>query len=457
MATDVLLSDLPPQTLEADIRSAMFQFGGVYFVQMRESQNQAVVRFDGQEAATKVARLGRLPIGSKGVAIATLVQQHGATAGGQQHQPAQQSLLAPAQTLVAPGLVGGYRMAPPEHLRVTVTNVKHPVNQEVLQNVFRAAGIGFEQIHMYPPTGDGNVVALVKVPDSRSLNDAIQRLSLQDIYPDCCKMLVEAAVIDHSLSTSSGAGNQQQQQQQQHGYGILQPQAQSHMAYHGAGGNQGGFAHQYPVANSNGPYSSAPNQFAGQYPNGGQGAVGYYPRGQGGAPPGPGYLRGGPYAGGPASFRGGRGAYMPQGYPPMMARGRGMDYGRGYAPMMRGMGRGAFYPMGGPGYDGGLPSIVLVMGVPLEVPLQNLFALLEVYGNVLTMKRQHSSPKNVIVRFQNAVDAKGVAFYLGSAPFYGAEIRAKLFGGYVEKHAIINVPGMNPTDPAVHEYDFSVA
>ena len=127
--------------------------------------------------------------------------------------------------------------------------------------------------------------------------------------------------------------------------------------------------------------------------------------------------------------------------------------GRGRGSGMRGAPGAVMIPSD---YGGELPTTVLFSGIPTTCPLQNLFALCEVYGNVISIKRQYNNPDNCVVRFQNGIDAKSAAHFLqGPVPFFGGEFTCKQFGGYVEKRFVTNTPESNPQDPDCREYDFT--
>lgn len=100
--------------------------------------------------------------------------------------------------------------------------------------------------------------------------------------------------------------------------------------------------------------------------------------------------------------------------------------------------------------------VVIVSGVPENVPLQPLWVLLETFGNVLTLKRQFSSKTNVIAKFQNASDSRTVMPIIQQTPFFGGTISAKHFAGYVDRAAFRTEWNLGPpTDAATAAYNFA--
>lgn len=114
-----------------------------------------------------------------------------------------------------------------------------------------------------------------------------------------------------------------------------------------------------------------------------------------------------------------------------------------HTPGFRGRGRGGAYgappvmssPYGAPpvGAPTGESAVVIVSGVPETTSLHSLWVLLEVYGNVNSLKRQYSQKENVVAQFQNLYDARGVVGLLHGCPYYGSLLGLKHFAGYVER------------------------
>lgn len=90
---------------------------------------------------------------------------------------------------------------------------------------------------------------------------------------------------------------------------------------------------------------------------------------------------------------------------------------------------------------------VLIWSVNESVSLYDLWVLLEVYGNVKSLKRQHSDRSQVVAQFQHATDTVLVVQYLHGCPFRGTKLRLKRFLGYQERgHTEWNLGP--PSDPS---------
>eukprot|EP00744_Colponema_vietnamica_P003927 GILI01005949.1.p1 GENE.GILI01005949.1~~GILI01005949.1.p1 ORF type:complete len:292 (+),score=89.62 GILI01005949.1:3-878(+) len=135
-----------------------------------------------------------------------------------------------------------------------------------------------------------------------------------------------------------------------------------------------------------------------------------------------------------------------------MGMGMGMDPMGG---MM--MGRG-----GGAPYDNSMQQfqdpVVIISGVPEDTNLKNLWTLMEVYGNVRTLRRQYSARTNVIVAMYSHNDLRPMLTNMAGCPFYGSTLGIKSFAGFNVKgshHTEWNV-GL-ATDPNTLAYDFSTS
>lgn len=101
-------------------------------------------------------------------------------------------------------------------------------------------------------------------------------------------------------------------------------------------------------------------------------------------------------------------------------------------------------------------TAVMISNVALSVPLYDLWVLLEVYGNVNSLKRQYKDKTNVVAQFQNGMDAKTAVVYLNNCPFRGnLSLSLKLFAGYVERGGKEEWNSGPATDPNSHAVLFS--
>ncbi|KAG5496145.1 hypothetical protein JKF63_02446 [Porcisia hertigi] len=115
----------------------------------------------------------------------------------------------------------------------------------------------------------------------------------------------------------------------------------------------------------------------------------------------------------------------------------------GATPPVRGGGCGSAVRYPGSGIDG---CTVMVSGVTESVPLHDLWVLLEVFGNVNSLKRQFRDRTNVVAQFQHPGDALTAIQYLQHCPFRGGVLRLKRFSGYQERETEWETKAA--TDPA---------
>ncbi|CCW70583.1 unnamed protein product [Phytomonas sp. Hart1] len=158
---------------------------------------------------------------------------------------------------------------------------------------------------------------------------------------------------------------------------------------------------------------------------------------------------------------------------PMEIRRGGRGGVRGGAGFSRGDGRGAPYynpsvsaagfdPLGVASYGGGGAMVpqteeatVVISNVAESVPLYELWVLLEVYGNVDSLRRHYKDKGNVSAQFQHLMDAKTAVVYLQNCPLRGRTLGFKLFAGYVERGGKIEWNSGPATDPSTQAVLFT--
>ncbi|CBH18455.1 DRBD4 [Trypanosoma brucei gambiense DAL972] len=277
-------------------------------------------------------------------------------------------------------------------INVVVEKCTYPVTKEVLSQVFSMVAPPANVVcGPSGPTTNG----WVDYNDIATAQRVVVQLNNNSIYPDCCFMTL---TLEHMGNTPRGMGE----------YG-----SQGHMPYHPQ-------QPQHQNIHQNQQMSQQQLQ-AMPFGNNGFNA---------------------------ASARGGRGIRG-------RARGRGAMGGRG-GPVY-----GSGYPMQhapyAPGQYGAPPvdSVVIVNSVPETVALHSLWVLLEVYGNVNSLKRQFSSKTSVIAHFQNVHDARLAVQHLQGCPFHGATLTLRHFAGYVERGGKTEWNSGPATDPATQAVLFS--
>lgn len=160
---------------------------------------------------------------------------------------------------------------------------------------------------------------------------------------------------------------------------------------------------------------------------------------------------------GTGATRGGRGAGMfihsyHDGFTPFAAS-RGTYRGSRGGTMMHGTSSSPHGPMP---FTAHAPfsqeATVIVSNVVESVSMYDLWVLLEVYGNVNSLRRQFRDKYSIVAQFQNVMDAKSAVFFLQNCTFRGRPLTLKYFAGYVERGARVEWdigPATDPTTPAI--------
>ena len=352
-------------------------------------------------------------------------------------------------------------------LLVNVTELRYPVDEKVLRDVFQTIA-PVTRVQMVPQTLPNLVSALVQFPDARAAQVAMTQRNNRHIYSDCNKMEIVFAAPEATsapIFASPPMGN--------HG---------GHSGMGGMGGQQhhpgmGGMMGQGgPMGGGMGIVGSGPNQQMmmmnaghGASMGGGMGGgggqsipgmgaapmgimVGGRPLGAGGAHPQPGPPSGGiniPVPGMGQGQMGGMGGPGPMGMTPnpmamaaMMAQYSGMMFGMPGAGAMA-----AARPAG-------VAPFVSVNEIPPDTTLNQLFAILEVWGSVASIRRTQRQGI-VHVRMFAPEDADAVAKFVHKCPFFGAEISARSMPTFVERNEI--PAGGDPDDLSCNQYDFRQA
>lgn len=366
--------------------------------------------------------------------------------------------------------------APPQtsrRLKVVVEDCRYPITRDVLLRMFSMIATPvMVTCGPYGPTTTG----MVEFADAASAQQAVEQYHSKAIYPDCCYVqLLFEPMWEVPASGASVMGGSQSAMRGDYmygsGYGQQAPPSPAGPPARHAGWDPreetGALSGDY----GSGPYAQLPqprNDRTQGPPHGGGGEMADY----------------GSRAGvGRGSGRGGGEPYQSAGL--MVRGGRGVVGGRGAARGGAGVGGHLFTPYGDaePSYSspapfphhpsrasgdvaggtaiGGRPpaavpppsnSAVLVSGVPTTVPLYDLWVLLEVYGNVKSLKRQLLDRTQVVAQFFFAADTVTAVQYLHGCTFHGSQLRLKRFMGYQERPTEWNVGP--PTDPATLAVSF---
>ncbi|CBZ29472.1 conserved hypothetical protein [Leishmania mexicana MHOM/GT/2001/U1103] len=364
---------------------------------------------------------------------------------------------------------------PSRRLRVLVEDCRYPITRDVLMQMFSMIAPPVSvSCGPYGPTTTG----AVEFADAASAQQAMDQFHNNAIYPNCCYVKlffelmwdrvdpVQPPLQSHQVHSHGGSNS---------GYGYpaqgptnappsvnvnpygVAPHASAQPDACGAGwGGRDGAQHY----GGSTPSSAAPQSQPAPHPQPGQPATDSFGRGRGDCGAGsdsandndPAVQHGSEsratrgMAPGPM-VRGGRGAVRGG----IGGRGSGTEVGAatGFSPLE---------PSGAPPTRGGGAGVgrypgsetsgctIMVSCVNESVPLYDLWVLLEVFGNVNSLKRQFRDRTNVVAQFQHPGDTLTVIQYLQHCPFRGSVLRLKRFNGYQERDTEWETK--SATDPA---------
>ncbi|KAI5687490.1 RNA recognition motif [Leishmania braziliensis] len=350
---------------------------------------------------------------------------------------------------------------PSRRLRVLVEDCRYPITRDVLMQMFSMiAPPASVSCGPYGPTTTGTV----EFADAAAAQQAMDQFHNNAIYPNCCYIKLyfepmwdqfDPAQPPQPLhqphlygNSNSGYGYPTQSSTNSPPSGHANPygvtsHAPAQPDAPGAGWGGGDSARCYSDST---PSNAAPQS---QHPQPGQSTTDPNGGGRDGYGAGSGYA----HDGGSAVRQGGEGETTRGMAPGAIGRGgrgtiRGGIVGRGSgpgsgaatgfspydssgAPPARGGGIGVVRPPG----SQVSPCIVLVSGVNESAPLYDLWVLLEVFGNVNSLKRQFRERTNVVAQFQHPGDTLTAIQYLQHCPFRGGVLRLKRFSGYQAREA----------------------
>lgn len=488
----IVLHNLPVGCMESDIHRALLIYGTAVNIEMDTRTSQAVVTMRTTQEAQALLNRHSVNVSGTSVRVDTQASQPPPPAPAPSFPPphmaanaypfsrvpgtmyatgmpatvsvpaAPPSHYAPSSLLPSSSSGGGggaIMPAPPQtsrRLKVVVEDCRYPITRDVLLRMFSMiAPPVMVTCGPYGPTTTG----MVEFAEAGAAQQAVDQFHSKAIYPDCCYVKLsfepmwEVPVSTTSPAVGGGAGGP------------------TRTAYP--------YAAQPSIPGNTSPYAAPPSTDAtARYPGwDGRDDAPYYRGGgsrEGSNIPFPPAMGGREQAYGDDGRReyvvaGGRGGGGPHGL--MIRGGRGAARGAmrgggvpgtavGFSPYdttpfpphhpasSRAAGEHA-----GPGVGSGRPAAppatdcaVLVSGVAESVPLYDLWVLLEVYGNVKSLKRQHTDHRQVVAQFQHATDTVLAVQYLHGCPFRGMKLRLKRFLGYHERNTEWNLgPATDPS------------
>lgn len=322
-------------------------------------------------------------------------------------------------------------------VQILVSNVKYPVTEDTMRRVF--AGIAQPLRVTLSPQPTGDVSCIVQFSKPEEAERAIAERNGRFIYSDCNKMTIAFAAPQWNAGGNDVYGGAPS--------GVLQP-----------------------------PMSAVPFNPAAQMPNP--------------------YAAGNPYAADPSAayaqqaaafnqmmmpnpMQAMAGAFAAPGFNPMqmgvmggggrgmggMGRGRGGGMvGQGPNPMQMGMPNMGMMQMGmgmpnaqQQQVNNNLPTVFLsVAQLAEDVPLQHLFTLMEAFGGVVAIRRNHSRPTIATVKMASIAEADLVIQYMRHVPLGATNtVSAKRFPTYTERNPCTEEG--NPLVATTLQYDFTTS
>lgn len=411
MSTIVLNSIPHGHCDEHSVRRALLQYGTAVHIQVLPQQSQAIVEMRTPQEAQNACQRGNIMIAGKPVHV-------GMSGAGSATHPKMSMRgmgAAPTAYMHPPPAVAANPYPTSYRVNVLVTACVYPVNDQLLREIlYSSCGVTPTAVYCAVAGGSGEeqtAVGYVDFADAVSAKKVVQELNNKSIYENCCYMRL---TLDSYATEST-------------------PQPLHHHHHHAAmqdhAGNGDLYTQSTPAYPPPRPAPSISAYNAMPMAPSMQQAGDWGRRGRGG-------------------FGRGRGMGGPQGY--------GMVASGGYSTY------DAFQMMAPPTMEGGYaegPAVdgtVIINNVSESVPLYDLWVLLEVYGNVNSMKRQFKEKTNVVAQFQNARDAKAAVMYLQGCPFRdGRFLSLKLFAGYVERGGRVEWNAGQATDPATQAVLFT--
>ena len=370
---------------------------------------------------------------------------------------------------------------PSDTLYVQVTDVQHPVTEEVLRQVFEPIG-AVQRVHIFPTVGQATktTAAIVQFSSKDAANTARRKRDGVKIYPGCNRMeitftswesfmppapptaLMAAPAMYPSMSALPPMVTSLDPSL--HGGALHVPSygvAHSHMSLpagvmhttgahmmHGHVDASGGYGMSYIHHGSPVDSNVLPPRLAVSAPS----------------------FRGG-VRGRTDSLHGSSAdsAVMPPSHRPDSVVDResaehhaAQPRVRGSAPLpMRGVSmnpvcrpsRGPARGRGDEPGDGRLNAFVSVSRLPEHIPFLPLFLLLEVYGTVQTMRRNQRNHEIVMVKMGSVAEVQTVVRCLCQTPFYESTVSGRAFANYVGPISAISKDG-DPRDPSCWQFDF---
>lgn len=347
-------------------------------------------------------------------------------------------------------------ISPSRTIRVKIDDARYPINEAVMRQVFQSSG-SIEQIDVLSPehrtATDSSasiftVIASIKFRDVHAAIHALQNFHSKPIYPGCCYMSIQ--YVNTQVHPALMPMVPQQQPVMSPATMMMNSaptlpapqmiQSSPHFS---------STISQHSFSASNGPLGNGMHPHGMEFPYGQQ-QSGYEPRAV--YQPQSGYESQSGYQPNPQQYH----------YYPESTGGRGFGARGGYAGrgMGRGRGRGGTNGYIQTPFNGMAPqqdqSCVLVCGFAQGHSLKELFVLLEVYANVLGMKRlSKQNPDQVLVRFQHEQDARSVVHYVHGTPFFDSMLQLRIFVGYDISRSFACPQGLPADDPSCWSADFT--
>ncbi|RHW68157.1 hypothetical protein DPX39_110118900 [Trypanosoma brucei equiperdum] len=321
---------------------------------------------------------------------------------------------------------------PTDTLCVRITEVRQPVTEDMMFRVFASISTNPRRIQIAPSSDPNETVVMAQFSDTYATQRVMENLNNRNIFNDGNKMMMTYSVWEPTpvlpapvppVPVYGGAAPVYGGVQVNPGVAFPQPQVHQPQPGVYAQPRQQPMP-QMPMAASVPPMRLGNDQQGGRN-NRGRGRNGSRGGAAGAVPPGM------------------------MGFDPMM-----MGYPAMASIMQMPGGMMAFMNQQRPPQNS--PTVFLsVTIVPESEPLHSIFVLIEVYGGVVTIRRNHNRKEILTVKMASVPEADSVVQFLRKVPFAGGTVSAKRFPTYTERTPCTD--DGNPHDSATVQYDFTTA
>ncbi|KEG10087.1 hypothetical protein DQ04_04201040 [Trypanosoma grayi] len=330
--------------------------------------------------------------------------------------------------------------APTDTLCVRISEIRQPVTEDMMYRVFGSISTNPRRVQIVPSSNPNETVVMAQFSDSYATQRAMESLNNRNIFNDGNKMVMNYTTWEPApvlpapqvpvYGTPAAA------------YSGLPPP--NNMMYQQMPPQPNVYVAPRPQPTLQVPPIQQPQMVPIPQPQMQQPRIGFEQLRGGGGVRGRG-------RGGLSALRGGSAAmgfdpmmmgYPPTGYPSM--------------PPMMPMANNMMAAYMSPKALQNMPTVFLsVTVVPEKVALQSIFTLIEAFGGVVTIRRNHNKKEILTVKMASTAEADNVVQHMRKVPFEGGTVSAKRFPTYNERTPCTD--DGDPVDPATVQYDFTTS